>query len=107
MEIIAIGELREFLKCEIPNYEDPVILISSNFFPGCYKCNSNATAYYITLTERKSLPFELNMEKAQNHKFPIDIYISYPIQKEAPKKIVIGTKISKGKLKMILRRIIE
>lgn len=107
MEIIAMGELREFLKNELPKYEDPVIFISSDFFPGCTRCNSSAAIYYITLTERKLIPTIDNLKKAKNHKFPIDIYVSYPIQKGIPKQVVIGTKNSKGKLEMVLRRIID
>jgi len=107
MEIIAMGELRAYLKTELPKYDDPVIFISTNFFPGCYKCKSSATVYYIKLTEKNLIPDKINIQKAQNHKFPIDIYVNYPIKKELPKKIVIGTKKSNGKLEMILRRIIE
>jgi len=53
------------------------------------------------------IPDKINIQKTQNHKFPVDIYVNYPIEKEMPKKIVIGTKKSHGKLEMILRRIIE
>ncbi len=35
MEIIAMGELRAYLKTELPKFDDPVIFISTNFFPGC------------------------------------------------------------------------
>ncbi|GAG65607.1 unnamed protein product, partial [marine sediment metagenome] len=52
MEIIAMGELREFLKINLPKFKDPVIFISSKFIPGCPKCNSSTSVYYITLTER-------------------------------------------------------
>ena len=102
-----MGELRSYLKTELPKYDDPVIFISSNFFPGCYKCNSSATVYYIKMIERNLIPNNIYIQKAQNHKFPIDIYVNHPIEKDAPKKIVIGTKLSNGKLEMILRRIIE
>ena len=102
-----MGELREFLTTNLPKFEDPVIYISSKFIPGCPKCNSSTSVYYITLTERFLIPHEGNLEKAIKHKFPIDIYIQYPIQKPKPKKFVIGTKKSKGTLQMILRRIID
>ena len=107
MEIIAMGEMREFLTLNLPNYKDPVIFISSEFIPGCPMCNSSTNVYYLTLTERKLIPNQINVEKAQDHKFPIDIYVEYPIQKSKPKQFVIGTKKSKGELKMILRRIVE
>lgn len=102
-----MGELREFLTINLPKFEDPVIFISSKFIPGCPKCNSNASVYYITLTERNLIPRKGNLEKAIKHKFPIDIYIQSPVQKAKPRKFVIGTKKSKGTLEMILRRIID
>lgn len=107
MEIIAMGELREYLKTNLPKFEDPVIFISSKFIPGCPKCNSSTSVYYITLTERNLIPREENLEKAIKHKFPIDIYIQSPVQKPTPRKFVIGTKKSNGTLEMILRRIID
>lgn len=102
-----MGELRKFLKINLPKFEDPVILISSSFIPGCPKCNSSTSVYYITLTERTSIPTATNLEKVEKHKFPIDIYVQYPIQKAKPKQFVIGTKQSKGVLQMILTRIID
>jgi len=51
-----MGELRIFLKEQLPKWKDPVIFISSDFIPGCPKCNSSATVYYIKLTERNSIP---------------------------------------------------
>ena len=107
MEIIAMGELHEFLQNNLPKFEDPVIFISSDFIPGCPKCNSSTSVYYITLTERSLIPSEGNLQKAQNHKFPIDIYVNYPVQTGIPKQFVIGTKKSKGKLEMVLRRVVE
>jgi hypothetical protein len=107
MEIIGMGELRTFLTTHLPSYEDPVIFISSDFIPGCPKCNSSATVYYIKLAERGSILDEQNVIKAEKHKFPIDIYVKYPVMKGAPQKIVIGTKESKDGLKMILRRVID
>ncbi|MHA1931994.1 MAG: hypothetical protein ACW96X_05610 [Promethearchaeota archaeon] len=107
MEVIAIGEMREFLQENLPKFKDPVIFISSEFIPGCPKCNSSATVYYITLTERDLIPHEGNLEKAIKHKFPIDIYVQYPVQKPKPKKFVIGTKRSNGKLEMMFRRVVE
>ena len=102
-----MGELHEFLKYNLSKFEDPVIFISSDFIPGCPKCNSSTSVYYITLTERTLIPSEGNLQKAQNHKFPIDIYVNYPVQKGIPKQFVIGTKKSNGKLEMVLRRIVE
>lgn len=102
-----MGELRSFLTTHIPSYEDPIIFISSDFIPGCPKCNSSATVYYIKMAERDSIPDEQNLIRAEKHKFPIDIYVKYPIMKGAPQKIVIGTKESKGRLKMVLRRVID
>ncbi|MHA2394695.1 MAG: hypothetical protein ACXAEX_22425 [Promethearchaeota archaeon] len=107
MEIIAMGDLREFLKANLSNFEDPVIFISSNFIPGCPKCNSSTSVFYIKLTERTSIPDAPNLEKAEKHKFPIDIYVQYPIQKGKPKQFVIGTRKSKGVLEMVLTRIID
>jgi hypothetical protein len=52
------------------------------------------------------IPDEGNVEKAQKHKFPIDIYVQYTIQKEKPKKFVIDTKRINEKLQMILRKVI-
>ena len=107
MEIIAMGELHEFFQNNLPKFEDPVIFISSDFIPGCPKCNSSTSVYYITLTERSLIPSEGNLQKAQNHKLPIDIYVNYPLLKGKPKQFVIGTKQSKEKLEMVLRRIVE
>ena len=102
-----MGEMREFLKAELPKFKDPVIFISSNFILGCPMCQSDVTVYYITLTERDLIPEEGKVEKAQNHKFPIDVFVNYPYERDIPKQFVIGTKESKGELKMILRRVIE
>ena len=102
-----MGELHEFLQINLPKFEEPVIFISSDFIPGCSRCNSSTSVYYITLTERTLIPNEGNLEKAQNHKFPVDIYVNYPVQIGKPKQFVIGTKKSKSKLEMVLRRIVE
>ena len=107
MEIIATGELREFFTINLSKFEDPVIFISSEFIPGCPKCNSSASVYYLQLTERNLIPNEGNLEKAEKHKFPIDIYVQYPVLKGKPKQFVIGTKESKEKLEMVLLRIID
>jgi hypothetical protein len=107
MEVIAMGEMRAYLQSHLPSFEDPVIYISSDFIPGCPKCNSGATVYYIKLMERKSLEKEDYMKKVKKHKFPIDIFIKYPVIKGMPKKIVIGTKRTNGDLQMIIRRLIE
>ncbi|MHA2399508.1 MAG: hypothetical protein ACXADU_11550 [Promethearchaeota archaeon] len=107
MEVIAMGELREFFKINLPKFEDPVIFISSEFIPGCPKCNSSASVYYIKLTERDLIPMVETTERAEKHKFPIDIYVQYPLQKRKPKQFVIGTKVSKGILTMVLNRIID
>ena len=107
MEIIAMGDLREFLNSNLPKFEDPVIFISSEFIPGCPKCNSSASVYYLQLTERNLIPSEVNLEKAEKHKFPIDIYVQYPVLKGKPKQFVIGTKKSNGMLEMVLSRIVD
>jgi len=101
-----MGELREFFRLSLPKFEDPVIFISSEFIPGCPKCNSSTSVYYLQLTERKLIPSKGNIEKADYHKFPIDIYIQYSILKGKPKQVVIGTKKSKGNLEMVLNRVI-
>ena len=106
MEIIAMGELREFFTLNLPKFEDPVIFISSEYFPGCPMCNSSTNAYYLKLTERNLIPIEENLEKAKNHKFPIDIYVQYPVLKGKPTQFIIGTKKSKGILEMVFHRII-
>ena len=107
MEIIAMGELREFFTINLPKFEDPVIFISSEFIPGCPKCNSSTSVYYLQLTERNLIPREGNIEKAIEHKFPIDIYVQYQVLKGKPKQFVIGTKNSNGALEMVLLRIID
>lgn len=107
MEIIAMGELREYLTANIPKYMDPVIFISSEFMPGCPMCNSSTSVYYIKLTERNSVPDASNLEKTERHKFPIDIYVQYAVQKPKPTKIVIGTKKSADNLVMVLKKIIS
>ena len=107
MEIIALGELREFFTINLPKFEDPVILISSEFFPGCPRCNSSTSVYYLKLIERNLIPSEGNLEKAKKHKFPIDIYVQYPVLKGKPTQFVIGTKKSNGILEMVLHRVID
>lgn len=102
-----MGEMRQYLSSELPSFEDPVIFITSDFIPGCPMCNSSATVYYITLMERNSIPNEHNVELVDRHKFPIDIFIKYPVMKGIPQKIVIGTKRTDGKLRMIIRKIRE
>lgn len=100
-----MGELREYLQVELPKYEDPIIYITSDFIQGCPKCNSSTAVYYIKLTERTSIEMDSTTVKADHHKFPIDVWVKYSLQKGEPQKIVIGTKRSKGKLQMILRQI--
>ena len=107
MEIIAMGELREYFTINLPKFEDPVIFISSEFIPGCPKCNSSASVYYLQLTERNLIPNIGNLDKAEKHKFPIEIYVQYPLLKGKPKQFVIGTKKSNGALEMVLLRIIN
>ena len=107
MEIIAMGELREFFTINLPKFEDPVIFISSEFFLGCPKCNSSSSVYYLKLTERNLIPSKGNLEKAKKHKFPIDIYVQYPVLKEKPAQFVIGTKKSNGTLEMVFHRIMD
>ena len=107
MEIVAMGELREFFTINLPNFEDPVVFISSEFIPGCPKCNSSASVYYLQLTERNLIPSEKNLEKAEEHRFPIDIYVQYPVLKGKPKQFVVGTKKSNGILEMVLLRILD
>ena len=107
MEVVATGELREFFTINLPKFEDPVIFISSEFIPGCPKCNSSASVYYLQLTERNLIPSEWNLEIAEKHKFPIDIFVLYPVLKGKPKQFVIGTKKSKHELEMVLLRITD
>ena len=102
-----MGELREFFTINLPKFEDPVIFISSEFIPGCPRCNSSASVYYLQLTERNLIPSEGNLEKAVEHKFPIDVYVQYPILKGKPRQFVVGTKKSNGNLEMVLLRIIN
>ena len=102
-----MGRLREFFIINLPKFEDPVIFISSKFIPGCSRCNSNASVYYLTLIERNLIPKKGNLEKSKKHKFPIDIYVQYPVLKGKPSQFVIGTKKSKGILEMVIHRIIE
>lgn len=102
-----MGELREFFTVNLPKFEDPVIFISSEFIPGCPKCNSSTSVYYIKLTERNLIPSEENLEKAEKHKLPIDIYVQYQVLKGKPRQFVIGTKKSSGTLGMVLNRIID
>ena len=102
-----MGELSEFFTLNLSKFEDPVIFISSEFFPGCPRCNSNTSVYYLKLTERNLIPSEGNLEKAKKHKFPIDIYIQYPILKGKPTKFVIDTKKSKGTIETVFHRIID
>ena len=99
--------MREFLEKNLPRFEDPVIFISSDFIPGCPMCNSSTSVYYITLTERNSIPVNDNLEKAEKHKFPIDVYVMYPVQKGKPKQFVIGTKRVQETLEIVIRRIVE
>ncbi|MFO8020227.1 MAG: hypothetical protein R6U96_16505 [Promethearchaeia archaeon] len=107
MEVIAMGKMRAYLQSHLSNFKDPVIFISSDFIPGCPKCDSGATVYYIKLVERDSVDSDQNTEKVEKHKFPIDIFINYPTVQGRPQKIVIGTKKRNGKLHMIIRRLIE
>ena len=102
-----MGDLREFFTINLPKFEDPVIFISSEFIPGCPKCNSSTSVYYLQLTERNLIPNIESLEEAQKHKFPIDIYVQYQVLKGKPKQFVIGTKKSNGTLEMVLLRIIN
>jgi len=102
-----MGDLREFFTINLPKFEDPVIFISSEYFPGCPKCNSSTCVYYLKLTERNLIPSEGNLEIAKKHKFPIDIYVQYPVLKGKPTQFIIGTKKSKGTLEMVFHRIIN
>ena len=70
MEVIAMGEMREFLQKNLPKFEDPVIFIISKFIPGCPKCNSSTSVYYITLTERDLIQVKIICKKLKNISFP-------------------------------------
>ena len=100
-----MGELRDYLTTNLPKFTDPVIFISSEFIPGCPMCNSSTSVYYITLAEHNTVPDAKNIEKARQHKFPVDIYVQYAVQKQKPRKIVIGTKRTRDKITMVLKRI--
>ena len=105
MEIIAIEEMRAFLKESLPNYSHPVLLFFSEVFPGCPKCNSSAKVIHVGIIEKEQLPKD-NLGEILNHKFPIPIYFQHSPMQQAPSKIVLGTRKSGKNLELVIRKLI-
>ncbi len=106
MQIIAIDRMREYLQQHLPEYEAPELLISTDVIPGCPKCNSHASVFYISLVEKEKREVYKNLEPIKEHKFPISIYITTPLLKGVPQKMIIGTEETTNGLKMKIKRIV-
>ncbi len=106
MQVIATEMVREYLLENLPKYENPAIYITTNFIPGCPACNSHATVFYINLTEKNRIDGLEGIEEIQDHKFPIPIFVKLEGAIRPPRTFIIGAKKERGKLKMILQRII-
>lgn len=106
MEIIAIENMRDLLISELPHYINPVILISTQFYPGCEKCNSAATEYHINIIEKEHMSIEKSRIQIEKHKFPIPVYFETQVVNPKPKKIVIGTSKEQNQWRLVIRKII-
>ena len=105
MEIIAIEEMRAFLKENLPNYSHPAILFFSEVFPGCPKCNSSAKVIHVGMMEMSDLP-TCDLEEVSDHKFPIPIYYQHSPVQQPLSKIVLGTRYQGKNLELVIRKLI-
>ena len=105
MQIIALEEVREYLKYNLPKYNDPIILISTDYFPGCPKCNSAASVYHVQMIEQGMLEKYGKVEEIEEHKFPVRVFVKTPLARGKPKSLVLGSKRTNGKLFLAVRNI--
>jgi len=52
-----MGELREYFTTTLPKFDDPAIFISSEFIPGCPRCNSSASVYQLFVKKKKDFNY--------------------------------------------------
>ena len=91
MEIIAIDELGEFLRTNLPYFREPVLMISPKFLPGCSKCGSDCSVLYVKLNNKQNISQTRNLIEVTNHKLPLSIYYIDNRQSHIPKKVWLGT----------------
>ena len=78
MQVIAIEKMKEFLQANLRLFDDPVLVITSEYYAGCSHCNSDATIFRPELVDRNNLGEEKNLHQITDHKFPCDIFIKIP-----------------------------
>ena len=106
MQIIAMGDMALYLKENIVNYTNPSILISTQSFKGCAKCNSGTNAYFATLIEKTEILDDSTISEVKEHKFPFPIYYQESLLNPMPEKIVLGTRESSEGLELVIQKLI-
>ena len=106
MQVIAIEKMKEFLQANLRLFDDPVLLITSEYYAGCSHCNSDATIFRPELVDRNNLGEEKNLHQITDHKFPCDIFIKIPANVDEPTRIVLGTRSAGSEWELVIRQII-
>ncbi|TFH29721.1 MAG: hypothetical protein E4G98_03355 [Promethearchaeota archaeon] len=105
MEVIAMYQMRELLQQNLPKYQQPILLISTSFYPGCSKCNSDATVFQARIMEKSELSMKDTITKIQHHKFPFEVFTDISTGESPPTKIWLGTRINGPNHELIVRKI--
>jgi hypothetical protein len=105
MQVIAIGKMKELLQANLKLLDNPVLLITSEYYAGCPNCNSDATIFRPELLDRKSLGETEQLHQVTNHKFPFDVFIKIPENGEIPTRIVVGTRPAGTEFELVIRQI--
>ena len=106
MQVIAMDQMRELLEQNLPKYKQPVLLISTMFYTGCSKCQSDATVFQAQIMENSVLILTDNIQKIQLHKFPFEVFYEVSPQVQTPSKIWLGTRINGSNYELIVRKIV-
>ncbi len=101
-----MDQMRELLAQHLPQYKQPILLISTSFYTGCSKCQSDATVFQARIMENADLLLTDNIQKIQHHKFPFEVFYEVAPQVQTPSKIWLGTRINGSNYELIVRKIV-
>jgi len=105
MQVIAIGKMmKEVLQAHLHRLDDPVLLITSEYYAGCPHCKSDATIFRPELVDRKTLGAVDKFHQITDHKFPFDVFINIPKNSDIPTRIVIGTRPAGSEWELVIRK---
>ena len=105
MQVVAIGKMKEFLQANLRLYDNPVLVISSEYYAGCPNCKSDATIFRPELLDRSTLGEAKQLHQVTDHKFPFDVFINLPQDAEIPVRIVLGTRPAGSEWELVIRQI--